>query len=101
MWFIRLMLLVALVAVIGCNSGPAPEKVQAPPQIDQIKTALQGMAESGQAGSGVMQLETLVSELKAQDADKAAALQPGVDELKTLKDPKAVKAKAKEMLEKL
>ena len=101
MWFIRLMLLVALVAVIGCSNAPAPEKVQAPPQIDMIKTALQGMADSGEAGSGVMQLETLVSELRAKDADKAAALEPGVEELKKLTDPAAIKAKAKEMLEKI
>ncbi len=101
MWLIRSLMLFVLVAAIGCSPGPAPEAVQPPSGVENAKTVLQGMVDSGTAGSGVMQLQSAISEMKSSDPEKASALEQGAKELSTMSDPAQIKAKAKEMLDSL
>ncbi len=101
MWFIRSLMLVALVAAIGCGGGPAPETVTPPSQMDNVKTMLQGIADSGTVGSGVMDLQAAIETMKSTDPDKASTLDKSVTELMALSDAAAIKTKAKEIIDSL
>lgn len=103
MRFHALLLAVALGATaVGCGTGPAdnPVDVQAPSAVEDMKTVLQGVIESGQPlGSGGYTLQQNIEELKKTDPDKAAKLQPLVDEMITINESGRAKAKAQEMLD--
>ena len=88
-------------SVAGCNSDPGSIEVPVPAAETQLKSALDDLAQTGVLGSGAEYLDSLVAELRASDAGKAAALEADLQELKAARDPAQVKAKAKAMAAKL
>ena len=95
-----LMLVVASLA--GCGgAGDAPVNVTPPASTEQLKAALNDVAQSGQLGSGGMVIEQEIETIRATDAAKADMLQKGYDELKAATSPEAAKAKAQELMSKL
>lgn len=97
---VALSLVVLLLA--GCG-GPKSVKVT-PVTVsaaDAVKGALNDIVQSGELGSGSMALQENIEKLKATDAAKGEALLKDYEALAKLKDPAALKAKAKEMLGKL
>jgi hypothetical protein len=103
MYLFRGFILAVAVAVIGC-SGETAVKVQAPAAptgTAAAKAVLQEIAQSGQLGSGVMQLREGLEQLKQTDAAKGDALLADLKELEATSDPEQVKAKAQAMADKL
>jgi uncharacterized protein YmfQ (DUF2313 family) len=65
------------------------------------KSALESIAASGELGSAVQELQMQLEAMKETDPAKAEELLSDYNELVGLSDAEAVKAKAKEMAEKL
>lgn len=95
------VVLLLAVSAVGCNSDPGSIDVPVPAAETQLKSALDDLARTGELGSGAEYLESLVTELRASDAGKAATLEADLQELKAARDPAQVKAKAKAMAAKL
>jgi hypothetical protein len=103
MRLLRGLILVVAVAMVGCE-GEKAVKVQpsvAPTGTAAAKAVLQEIAQSGQLGSGVMQLREGLEQLKQTDAAKGDALLADLKELEATSDPEQVKAKAQAMADKL
>ena len=66
-----------------------------------IKSALEDVAETGELGSGMMNVEQGLEAMKSNDAEKAAKVSAAVDQLNSASTANARKAKAKEILEML
>ncbi len=90
-------MLLVVVAIVGCQADEG-EKVTAPTTsaAEDAKTALNEVAETGQMGSGMMAVR---ESLEASEEGKA--LLPELDALEALTDEAAIKAKAKEIADKL
>jgi len=99
MWFARVMFLVVFVALIGC-SGEKTTPVQQAAPTDQVKSALQNVADTGTIDSGLVTVRDQLEAMKATDAAKADALLKDLDELEGLSGD-AAKKKATEMIGKL
>jgi len=96
-----LALLVSALAVTGCGPSSTPVDVPNPPATAAIKQNLQGAVETGQLGSGMMAIDNEIEKLAATDAAKAAELKKEFAAVKSASSPAQVKAKAKEMMDKL
>lgn len=86
---------------LGCNSGQQVYSKQAPVEVtpmDNVKAALKGYAESGQLDSGTEMLGPEIEKLRGKEGVDIDKLTKAFNELKTLKSPGQVTAKAKEML---
>ena len=101
------LVLLGLVVVAGCpqrssqRSIPTPSAGPGAPT-EQLKTQLESLAESGATFPGYEGIGKNIEAVKADDPEKAAALEKDFEELKgSLGNPDQVKAKAKEMLGKL
>ncbi len=97
----RFLLLLGLVALIGCDTGP----VNAPPEdVDQpdfeLRLLLQDAADTGLLPEGVNTAE-YVYPIKEADPAKAEEIAGQLDELKEMSDPEEIKAKAQDMLSNL
>ena len=91
------LLLVAFLT--GCSNEPAPvTQTQGPPP---VKAALEHIANTGEMGSGMMEVENGLNELKKTDAAKADKLLKEFADLQAAKDPETVKSKAKAMADQL
>ncbi len=99
MWFIRLLFVLTFVTMIGCG-GEQSTPVQEAAPTDQVKSALQNVAESGMIDSGIMTAREQLEGMKATDAAKAEGLLKDLDELEGL-SAGAAKKKATEMIGKL
>ena len=100
----RVALVLVMLLVVGCGDGPAPVPVQppaAPAGVEAAKSVLQGIADSGEVGSGIEGLRTALEELQQSDSAKATALLSDLTALEAASSPDQAKAKAKEMLGKL
>jgi hypothetical protein len=104
----RFSLWVALpvvVMAIGCGPKEAPPPPKAePPLAESAKTVLADMISTGRPNSGVVTVQRYVASLRKSDPAKADAIGNGLKELmESVKqdDPEAVKAKAKEVADKL
>ena len=98
MSFLRIMVLLSMVAMLGCpaSESVSVDPVQEAPDAANAKIALEEVAESGVLGSGAMLLRESLERV-----EQSEALLADMDELEKLTDPAAVKAKAKEMADKL
>lgn len=97
---IGMMFSLMLVAfLLGCSNEPAP--VTQTPGPPPVKAALEQIANTGEMGSGMMEVEQGLNELKKTDAAKADKLLKEYSELQLAKDPADVKAKAKAMADQL
>ena len=92
-----------VVSVVGCGSGGPPAvSVEPPPATDALKAMLEGAAASGQLGSGMVDVESQIQQLKTSGHAKADELATDFAELQKL-DGKgaAFVKKAQEMAGKL
>jgi len=95
-WMLTLSLL-----LIGCGRQQS-QRVAPPSPVDDLKTALQQVVQTGEVGSSAMLIKEKIEALKATDAAKADALARDAAELEKLDGkPQQAKAKAQEMLNKL
>ena len=90
----------AILGATGCGgTNETSTKVVVPPAVELLKSALNYVASKGEpVGSGGFALQQHVDKIGTEDAAKAKALSPLVDDLMILKDPAKIKAKANEML---
>jgi hypothetical protein len=91
--------LLVLPLVIGC--GESATKVEKPAPMMMIEAVLNDIAMRGELDSGAEELRQQLDDLRQTDADKAELLLGDYNQLTSLKDPRARKAKAQEMLKKL
>ena len=101
--FKTLMLLLVL-ALVGCGGGDKPVNVTPPAQLpaaQNAKITLQEIANTGQMGSAMMLLRENLEQLKKSDAAKGGPLVSDLDALEKETDVERIKAKAKEMADKL
>ncbi|MBY0512685.1 MAG: hypothetical protein K2P78_02090 [Gemmataceae bacterium] len=103
----RLLLAGALVAAAAGLTGCGPpgkvkeEEIAVKPQqaLEQARSLLKNYADGQPLGSEVSTFDSLVADVKKEDAERGAILEQG---LKEIQAPKAnVRAKAKELLGKL
>lgn len=95
------LLSLGIITAIGC---PQAEYVPPPPpevSSDDAKATLQRYAATGMLGSDLANLQTYAENLKAADAAKAEAFSQDLEALRQASGPDNVKAKAKELLQKL
>lgn len=102
MFWTRVLALVALVAIVGCGTqgSVSVDPVERTPA-EEIKSGLESLAETGHFAPGMETIADQIAALKTTDAEKGEALQKDWEEIEKLTDPEAIKAKAKEMIEKL
>lgn len=95
------IIVVAIMCVmaLGCNPGPKTEEVT--PMANPAKRALEGIAQSGEMTSGMVEVEGELANLKQTDPAKGEKLMKEYDELKVMSDPAQIKAKAKAMADQL
>ena len=100
-----------LVLLAGCSGEqgashqvpiPTPQasEMQKTPAED-LKAQLESLAELGEWVSGMETIGDKIQAMKATDAEKGADLEKDYQELQSLKGAEQIKAKAKEMAEKL
>ncbi len=103
MRLIQFLLLLGVVAVVGCDSGGGGT-VDASSESDafteQIKASLQSISESGEidAEMGLGEIRTFAEDLKAADSAKGETVLKELDALEALSSPDERKAKAKEII---
>lgn len=99
-----LALLSLLLVVAGCGEGikSVPLNTGAPPPaVDSAKAVLNDVANTGEMGSGMDSLKQSLEQIKQSDAAKGEALLTDLKALEGETDKEKIKAKAKEMANKL
>jgi hypothetical protein len=89
--------------IVGCSDGGSSSGSKGPaPSAESAKAALNEMAKNGRIGSGMMTVDSYIGSLRKSDASKGEAVSKDFEELKKLgSKPDALKAKAKELADKL
>ena len=102
----------ALVCLVGVSLGcgqegvvPAPADTPVTTEVaiptDQLKTTLEEIAKTGEAGSAAAGLRPGIEALKAKDAAKGAALLQDLEQLEASTSPAQIKTIAKKMADQL
>jgi len=102
--FLRIMTLLAVAVLVGCGSDIKSVPVQpaaAPPAVQSAKAILTDFANTGEVGSSVESLRQDLEQIKQSDAAKGEALLSDLNALEKETDSGRIKAKAKEMTDKL
>ena len=89
-----------MLVAIGCGPGSTPVEQPDVSAENEIRLNLQTTIENGNLGSEMMNIESAIDELAAEQPTKAAELQADLIELQELSGAKA-KAKAKAMIDEL
>lgn len=90
------------ICVAGCGPVDNPVEVTPPPAVEELRSMLTGLAESGESvGSGGMVISEHIETIRKTDAAKADKLQKSADDLMGASSPAKVKALAKDMLSNL
>lgn len=102
MWMIRFSSIVVFVALwAGCGGrGATPERVTPPAPQTMVKASLDDIIASGSLRSAET-LQQQLESMKKTDSAKAEQLLKDYEQLMTLSDPQAIKAKGQEMAKKL
>jgi len=105
-WLAAVAALTMTFSSIGCGGAkPVPTKssdaAQALSGKDQIRERLKMIADTGSGGSAVSGMRTGLEQLKATEGPLAEDLLKDMEELQSLQDQTAIKAKANVMLDKL
>jgi hypothetical protein len=92
-----------VIGITGCGGGPDNNVVI---QIDydplkELKDGLEGVSKSGRIGSNFNNLMNASRTLKTKDASKGEAVEKALTELRNLKEPPKIKAKAEEIIKSL
>ena len=89
-------------AFAGCSGNDLPKPVSVTPGASPaLKQMLDGVAESGELGSGAEAIQTELDNLAKTDAAKAKALKADLEKMQKLSEPDEVKGLAKQMAGKL
>jgi hypothetical protein len=101
-FFLSLMLLVSVLALVGCGGGSAVTPETTTDSVTEIiKPLLERLAETGDL-QGAEEVKSYIEEdLAGVDEAKSAALMKDWQEMQSMTDTAAIKAKAQEMLTKL
>ena len=102
--FFRMLMLLSVLALVGCGAGEKPVNVTPPAQLpaaQNAKITLQEIANTGQTGSAMMLLRENLEAVKKADAAKGGPLVSDLDALEKETDVERIKAKAKAMADKL
>jgi hypothetical protein len=83
----------------GCSNETAPVTVTPGPP--PVKAMLEDVAKTGELGSGMMEVESALNDMKATDPAKADKLLKEFAELQQASGPDEIKAKAKAMADQL
>ncbi|MGQ9821332.1 MAG: hypothetical protein ACUVQK_05680 [Thermogutta sp.] len=99
----RLMFSFALLLpMLGCGQQTPSQSVQPPDPNQEIRSALQQVADSGVVDSGLMVVRERLEAMQKTDAAKAQTLLQDLSQLESMTgNPNQAKAKAQEMLGKL
>ena len=96
MVYLRILILLAVAVVVGCQ-GDESVRVDQPAAAENAKAILESAAESGsELGSAAMGLRESL-----EGFEEGKALLPDLDALEAMTNPAQIKAKAKEMADKL
>lgn len=98
MVLMRFLVLVTLLAVLGCASESVTVDAPPPSEATMIKDALTSVVETGELGSGMMMVRDGLEKMKSTDPEKAEKVGQAVEELNGLSDPAKRKAKAEEII---
>jgi len=98
MVYLRILILLAVAVFVGCPGGEESVSVEPTqsPAAETAKKILEQTAESGELGSAMMELRDSLGGF-----EEGKALLPDLDALEAMTNPAEVKAKAKEMADKL
>lgn len=100
----RGLVMLSVLALVGCGGGDKPVNVTPPAQVpaaQNAKITLQEIASTGQMGSGMMLLRENIEEIKKTDEAKGGPLLTELDALEKETNVEQIKAKAKAMADKL
>ncbi len=101
----RLLVLACFLPMIstlnGCGKSVETVEVEVNSSMDDIKSGLNEIVESGVISSSVEDIRSSVGNLTGDEAAKKDELMTDLDELSGLNDSAKIKAKAKEILGKL
>ena len=99
---VRLLLLpVLVVIVLGCSPGSVSVEQPDDSPAEAVKRELETAAESGVLGSEMISIQENLEKMRGTDPAKADELLADLEQLQSMTDPAAVKAKASEMIGKL
>ena len=96
-----LFVAVSLAMLVGCGPSSVPVEQSSQSPADAVVRNLKMVAENGQLGSEMVEIQQNLEQMKATDSATATELLAGLQEMESMTDPAAVKAKASEMLGKL
>ncbi|QDT35586.1 hypothetical protein [Thalassoglobus polymorphus] len=102
----RFALCAALCCTVGIVTGCGGKKVTEVPvnqssAVEEVRKGLEGVMETGAIDSSIEDVRNNIGRLRQEDEAKGAELMKDIDELSAMKDSAKIKARAKEMLEKL
>jgi uncharacterized lipoprotein YehR (DUF1307 family) len=102
MSLLRVIVVCCVVALLGCGDGGTTVKPPDTTAKDQVKQYLENIAETGAGGSEMGAIMEELKKLEESDPALAAELQEDAKTfMSTQNSPEQLKAKAKEMIEKL
>jgi hypothetical protein len=93
MRFGKAIAVVLSIALLGCSREPAPVPVTT--TVSPAKPVLEEISNTGQLGSGIMEVETAIEGMKKTDAAKAEKLSKELQDLRAETDEAKIKTKAK------
>ena len=96
---LKLMVVAVAAYLVGCGAPAEQVEKVAPAGPPPAKAMLEGVAASGELGSGAQEIRSALD--KESDPAKKEALLKDMDALEKAATPDEVKAKAKEMADKL
>lgn len=99
----RLIVPCVVAVLVGCGSGTVGDTVieSTPAAAPPVKAMLEEVAESGQLGSGAMEIRDTLENMKAAGEPKAEELLSDMTKLEGAGSPDAIKKQAKAMADKL
>ncbi len=93
---------VLVLFLVGCSNGTPSQSVAPPDPNQEIRSALQQLAETGTIDSGLMVVRERLEAMRETDAAKAQTLLQDLSQLESMAgNPGQAKAKAQEMIKKL
>lgn len=98
----RVLVVVCVVAILGCGGGGEAVKPPDTTAKDQVKQFLEGVAERGAAGSEMGAIMERLKFLEETEPELAADLRKDAQSIMSQQNsPQQIKQKAKDMLQKL
>lgn len=99
---LKATILMLVVGCVGCGGGGLEDNpVSVEPVESPVKVLLQGVAETGELGSGAMDIRNALEQMKADGNANADALLADLAEMEAMADPERIKRKAQEMIDSL